>query len=175
MKTGIRKIHRAFTLMELTVVMILGVMIGSMLIAIFNQQLAFLRIYHAQRFLTDEAPVISTYMNRLVGKADRFRLHDSVADALSGDNPRTSSSPVCVLNFRQADGTARASILAFETTDDGSRLNYYVVPESGPLSTPEWSITDRATNVEFFMEQGILRTRLTGPEGEQITYSGSNQ
>lgn len=175
MKTGIRKIRKAFTLLELTIVMMVGMMIGSMIIAIFNQQLAFLRIYRIQSFITEEAPMISVYMNSLLGKADRYRLHLSVDDALNGTDPQTGPSPVCVLIFRQPDGTMRASILAFEGSGSGSALNYYVVPVSGMLGTPQWSITERATNVEFFMEQGILRTTLTGPEGEQITYSGAMQ
>ena len=175
MKTGIRKIRRAFTLLELTIVLMLGLMMGTMLIAIFNQQLAFLQVYRAQSFVTDEAPMISTYLNRLIGKADRFRLHDSIADAIAGSNPRRDSSPVCVLNYRQPNGEMRASIIAFEDTADGPQLNFYVVPEVGSLGAAQWSITDRAANVEFFMEQGILRTRLTGPEGEQLTYSGAMQ
>jgi len=175
MKTGIRKIRRAFTLIEMTVVIMIGMMIGSMLIAIFNQQLAFIRIYQLQSFSTEEAPMISLYLNRLIGKADRFRLHDNISDALSGSNPQTDASPICVLNFRQPDGTMRASILAFEDTVDGKRLNYYVVPETGGLNVAQWSITNRCDNVEFYMEQGILRTALTGPQGEQLIYSGAMQ
>ena len=165
------------TLVELTVVMMIGLMIGSMAIAISNQQLAFLRIFSIQSFITEEAPVVSLYMNRLIGKADRYRLHDSIDDALNGLNPRTTSSPVCVLNYRQADGSLRASILSFEDTGDGMALVYYVVPDlgDGSMGDSQWTITSRASNVEFFMEQGILRTRLTGPEGEQLTYSGAMQ
>ena len=171
----LRKIRRAFTIVEMTVVMMMGMMIGTMVLAILNQQLAFLRIFRVQSFTTEEAPMISLYLNRLIGKADRFRLHDSISEALSGDNPRTTSSPVCVLNFRQADGEMRAAILAFEQNGGNAALNYYIVPESGPLEDAEWSITNRAENVEFFMEQGILRTTLTGPEGEQLIYSGAMQ
>ena len=80
-----------------------------------------------------------------------------------------------MLNFREPDGSIRASILAFESTPEGDRLNYYVVPESGAMGTPQWSITSRAANVEFYMEQGILRTLITGPQGEQLIYSGSMQ
>ena len=171
----LQRIRRAFTLVEMTVVMMLGLMIGTMTLAIFNQQLAFLRIYRVQSFVTDEAPMISLYMNRLIGKADRYRLHESVEEALTSSNPRTISSPVCVLNFRQPDGSMRASIIAFEDLGDGPALNYYVVPQSGVLGAPQWSITNRCQNVEFYMEQGILRTRLTGPEGEQLIYSGVTQ
>ena len=175
MKTGIRKIRRAFTLIEMSVVIMVGMMIGTMVIAIFNQQLAFLRIYQVQSFTTEEAPMISNYLNRLIGKADRFRLHETMSDALAGANPQTAESQICVLNFRAPDRSVRPSILAFENTPDGDRLNYYVVPESGAMGTPQWSVTRRAANVQFYMEQGILRTLITGPQGEQLIYSGSMQ
>ena len=175
MKRILQRQRRGFTLIELSIAMMMGMMTGSMVLALFNQQLAFLKIYQAQNFLTEEAPVISMYVSRLVGKADRFRLHDSVANALAGTNPRLTSSPVVVLNFRQPDGTMRASILSFEDRGTGPALYYYVVPVSGVLGTPQWSVTSKVTNVQFTMEQGVLRMTLTGPAGEQITYSGTMQ
>lgn len=168
-------VRSGFTLIELTVGIMVGLAISSMVLALFNQQLAFLNIYKTQNFLSEEAPVISLHVSRLVGKADRFRLHDSVADALAGVNPRLGPSPVVVLNFRQPDGTMRASILAFQNLGTGSALYYYVVPISGVLGTPQWAITNKPTNVLFTMEQGILRMTLTGPAGEQIIYSGTMQ
>lgn len=175
MKRLPHQFRRGFTLIELTVAMTMGLLTGSMVLAIFNQQLAFLKLYQTQNFLTEEAPVISMYVSKLVGKADRFRLHDSVADALSGANPRTTASPVVVLNFRQPDGTMRASILSFENRGTGLALYYYIVPVSGVLSTPQWAVTSKPSNVQFTMDQGVLRMILTGPAGEQITYSGTMQ
>lgn len=171
-----RQLHRrGMTLVELSVGMMLGMMMGSMILALFNQQLTFLKIFKAQNFLSDEAPIISTYVSRLVGKADRFRLHDSVADALAGTNPRLTDSPVVVLNFRQPDGTMRATILSFENRGTGNALYYYVVPVSGVLGEPQWAVTKAPTNVTFSMVEGVLRMVLTGPNNEQITYSGTMQ
>jgi hypothetical protein len=167
--------RRGFTLVELSVAIMLGMLTGTMVIALFNQQLAFLKIYHAQNFLTEEAPVISMYVSRLVGKADRFRLHDTVADAVAGVRPRLTSSPVLVMNFRQPDGTMRASILSFEDRGAGMALYDYVVPTSGALGTPQWYITNKPSNIEFVVEQGVLRMILTGPASEQIVYSGTMQ
>ncbi len=175
MKQFLQRRRRGFTLIELSVAMMIGMAVGSMVLALFNQQLAFLRIYQAQNFITEEAPVVSMYVSRLVGRADRFRLHDSVADALAGSNPRLTSSPVVVLNYRQPDATMRASILSFEDLGNGPALNYYVVPVTGVLSDPQWSVTTKAAGVEFTLDQGILRMILTGPAGEQITYSGTMQ
>jgi len=175
MKPILKRARRGFTLLELTIAIMIGLATGSMVLALFNQQLAFLKIFKAQSFLTEEAPIISMYVSRLVGKADRFRLHDNKEDAISGANPRLTSSPnlppVLVLNFRQPDGTMRATILAFED----HALNYYVVPVNGVLDTPAWAVTRAPKDVTFEIVQGVLRMTLTGPADEQITYSGTMQ
>ncbi len=167
--------RRAFTLIEMSVSIMLGLATGSMVIALFNQQIAFLKMFKTQSFLTEEAPLISMYVSRLIGKADRFRLHDSVADALAGTNARLTASPVVLLNYRQPDGVMRATILSFENRGSGMALYYYVVPSSGVLGTPEWAITKAASNISFTMDQGVLRMKLTGPNSEEITYSGTMQ
>ena len=175
MRTTRHRLRRGLTLIELSIAMLLGITLGAMTLALFNQQLAFLKIFKAQSFLADEAPVISMYVSRLVGKADRFRLHDSVANALAGTNPRLTASPVVVLNFRQPDGTMRATILSFENRGTGNALYYYVVPVSGVLGTPQWAVTKAPSNVSFSIVEGVLRMALTGPNGELITYSGAMQ
>jgi prepilin-type N-terminal cleavage/methylation domain-containing protein len=175
MNTSRHATRRGFTLIELSVALFMGLMTGSMVLAMFNQQLAFLKIYQTQSFLTEEAPMISMHVGRLVGKADRFRLHDSVGDALTGANPRLTSSPVVVLNFRQPDGTMRATLLAFEDRGTGPALYYYVVPTNGMLGAPQWAVSNKPAKVEFIMDQGVMRMILTGPAGEQITYSGTMQ
>jgi hypothetical protein len=114
-------------------------------------------------------------VSRIVGKADRFRLHDSLQDALAGQNPRLTDSPVVVLNYRQPDGSQRAAILSFEDRGSGPALYHYVVPLSGLLNEPQWYISNRPANVGFTIEEGVLRMTLTGPVGEQITYSGIMQ
>ena len=78
-----------------------------------------------------------------------------------------------MLNFRQPDGSVRAGILSFENRGQGNALYYYVVPVSGVLTAPQWAITSQPTDVKFFVESGILRTRLTGPAGEELTFSGA--
>lgn len=175
MKRNRHSMRSGFTLIELSLAIMMGMVTSSMVLALFNQQLAFLKIYQTQNFLTEEAPVISMQVSRLLGRAERFRLHDTVADALTGANPRVTASPVVVLNFRQWDGTMRASILAFEDRGAGLALYYYVVPSSGVLSAPQWYVTKKPANIAFVMEQGVLRMILTGPAGEKITYSGTMQ
>ena len=175
MKILVKKVRRGFTILEMTVAMMVGMAVGAMVLAMLNQQVAFLRIFKAQSFLNEEAPIISSNVSKLLLSAERFRLHASVSDALSGANPRLTDSPVCVLNFRQPDGTVRAGILSFENRGQGNALYYYVVPVSGVLTAPQWAVTSKPTNVSFFVDSGIIRTRLTGPAGEELTFSGAMQ
>ena len=165
------RLKRGFTLLELTVVILMGMAISAMLMALFNQQLAFLQLFKAQSFLIDEAPIISMQVNRLVSKAERFRLHATVADALSGTNARLTASPVLVMNFRQPDGSMRATILSYED----NALKYYIVPQAGPIGAAQWTLTKKPSNVSFTINNGILQLTLTGPAGEEITYSGTVQ
>ena len=173
MKSFPRSGRKGFTLIELALAIMIGLAIAAVSMILFNQQLAFLKIYKAQSFLTDEAPLISLHVSKLVGKAERFRLHSTVAEAISGANPRTAASPVLVLNFRQPDGVMRATILSFENRGSGFALYSYVVPLSGVLGAPQWYITKKPTHISFWVDQGILRMTLSGPNGELITYSGA--
>ncbi len=170
-----QSIRRGFTLLELTVAMVVGMTIGATVLAMLNQQIAFLKIFHAQSFINEEVPIISTHVTKLLASAERFRLHATVADALAGKNPRLTDSPVLVLNFRQPDGIMRAGILSYENRGRGNMLYYYLVPLSGILSAPQWAITSKPTNVSFSVDSGILRTRVTGPAGEVVTFSGAMQ
>ena len=174
MKIGPPSRRKGFTLLELTLAMAVGMTIGGILLTMLNQQIAFLRIFQAQSFLNEEAPIISNHVSKLLGHADRFRLHANLSDAMTGANPSLGPSPVVVLNFRQPDGSMRAGILSFEDRGKGSALYYYLVPtSSGVLGDPLWAVTDKPTNVSFFMSSGIMRTRLTGPAGEEVIFSGA--
>ncbi len=172
---AIRLVRRGVTLVELTLAMTVGMVVAAMLMTLFNQQVTFLRVFGLQNFLNEEAPMVSMHVSRIIGKADRYRLHDNVEDALANQNIRLVNAPVLLMNYQQPDGTTRAAILAFETRDGREALYYHLVPESGALSDPEWFVTDRVEDVRFSIEEGILRMRLSGPSGEQITYSGTMQ
>lgn len=167
--------RKGVTLLELTIAMGIGMMIAAMLMAIFNQQMAFLRIFGLQNFLNEEAPLVSMHVSRLIGKADRFRLHDNVDDAIQNQDPKMEDAPVLLMNFRQPDGSLQATILAFETRNGRQALYYHIVPTVGSLPDPGWFVSDRLSDVRFSIEEGILRMRLTGQAGEQITYSGTMQ
>ncbi len=161
--------------------MMVGLAIGGTIIAMLNQQIAFLKIFQAQSFLNEEAPIISAHVSKLLVNAERFRLHDSVADASylvngqRGQNFRSDPSPVLALDYRLPNGDMRSGILSFEDRGQGDALYYYVERSPGVYNVPQWTITNKAAEVLFFTEFGILRARMTGPAGEEIILSGAMQ
>jgi hypothetical protein len=192
MKLTFRQKYRAFTLLELSIAISIGIMIGAMLIALFNQQLAFLDIYRRQSFLIEEAPIINAHVSRLIGKADRFRLHPNTAAALGGVAVAVQArSPALELIFRQPDGSIQRSVLAYEGAAPNQRLNYYTQQLPNPIPNPppnpapvlQWSITGKTAQdvvngmpgVSFLVVNGVLQMTLRGPVGEMITYSGTSQ
>lgn len=181
MKKNLNCRRAGFTLLEMSIAMMLGLAISGMTLGLFQQQLTFLKIYKSQSFLMEEAPIVGMYVSKIVGKADRFRLHATMADAITGTGPITGPANYAVFNFRQPDGTIRAAILAFEN-GPGQRfgLYYYVVPVPFvALAQPTWAVM-RPANVgrtqrggSFSLVNGILEMTLTGENNEEIKYSGS--
>lgn len=175
MRSAHKRGRDGLTLIELTLATFIGMAVAVMTLTLVNQQFAFLKIYGAQSFLAEEAPIINGYISKLVSQASRYRLHNNITDALAGTNMVMTNAPVIVLNFQQPDGSQKASILAYQNLGTGSALYYYIVPASGTLGSPQWAVTRKPTNVRFSIETGVLRVRLTGPAGEEITYSGNMQ
>jgi hypothetical protein len=175
MKNSMLLVRKGFTLIELSIAIMIGMATGGIVLTLFNQQLAFLNLFRNQGFLTEEAPLINNYVSRLIGRADRFRLHETREEALSGTNPTLASSPVVVLNFRQPDGSFRSSILEFAVRGGVRGLYFYLVAANGTVNDPEWAVTKTPTAVAFQVSQGVLQMVLSGPNQERITYSGTTQ
>jgi len=175
MKSARLRSRRGYTLVELSLAMTTGLVVTTLLLALVNQQIAFLRIFSAQNFLTTEAPVINNYLARVIGSAEGYRLYESVADLVAGEDPVLADAPVIMLRFKEPDGTFRASVLSFENPGTGQGLYYRMVTRAGVLGAPDWALTKRPANVNFAVVQGILRVRITGPNGEEIVYSGTQQ
>lgn len=167
--------RRGFTLLELSIGLGIGLMVAAMSLALLNQQTAFLRIFRAQDFLTTEAPLVNDYLARVISNADGFRLHASLGDAVSRTSPVLADARAMVLRFKQPDGTVRESILAFHNPGTGAGIYYHLVAANGTVGAPQWAVTKRVADAVFSIEEGILRVRLAGPHGEQITYSGAQQ
>jgi type II secretory pathway component PulJ len=170
-----RRRRGGYTLLELALAMSIGMMVAAMSLLLFNQQMAFLRIFRAQDFLTREAPLINNYVVRVIGAAEGYRLYTDLEALTGGADPVLADAKVLVLRFREADGTVRASVLSFEGSGEDEGLYYRVIPETGVLGDPDWAVSKQAESVVFSVEQGVLRMRLAGPNGESLVYSGTQQ
>ena len=153
----------------------IGMMVAAMSLMLFNQQMAFLRIFRAQDFLTREAPMINNYVVRVIGGAEDFRLYQDIAAFRSGEDPVIANASVLMLRFRESNGTMRSSILSFEDPGTGDGLYYTMVPENGVISSPDWALSKQPSQVTFSIVQGILRVTVAGPNGEELVYSGTQQ
>jgi hypothetical protein len=179
MKLTLSRVRRSrgYNLVELTLAMTIGMGVALMLMAIFNQQLAFLKIFSAQSFLTTEAPIINNYMSRVLGSAEGYQLYPSISDFTSSATPVMADAPVLVLKFKEPGGNFRYSVMSFEDPGSGMGRGLYFrhITAAGVLGAPEWALTKQPTDVSFSITEGILRARITGPNGEEITYSGTQQ
>ncbi|QJE97649.1 hypothetical protein [Luteolibacter luteus] len=170
-----RALRRGYTLIELSLAMMTGMMIAAMLLAIFNQQVAFLKIFNAQTFLTTEAPIINNYLSRVIGSAEGFQLYTNMSTLRAGGSPVLEEASVLLLLFKEPDGSSRAAILSYENPGTGEGLYYRRVTQAGTISDPEWVLSKEVRGVSFSVIQGVLRATLTGPNEETITYSGAQQ
>ncbi len=170
-----RRLRRGYTLLELSLAIGIGLMVAGLSLAMLNQQVAFLKIFRAQDFLATEAPLINYQIGRIVSHADGFRLHSSLENAEDRTNPVLDDATVLVLRFKQPGGGFRESVLAFYDPGTGSGIYYHFINDDGTIGDPQWAVSKEVDDTKFSIENGILRVRLTGPNGEEITYSGAQQ
>jgi hypothetical protein len=112
---------------------------------------------------------------RVIGAAEDYRLYSDIEALKGGADPVLTGAKVLVLRFKEADGSMRASILSFEDPGTGQGLYYTMIPDSGTIAAPDWALSKQPTQVVFAVDQGVLRMLVTGPNGEELIYSGTQQ
>ena len=170
------KLQRGFTLIEMTMIISVSLMVATMSLTLFNNQLASYRILKIQDFLVEEAPQINGTMNRIVSRANFFRMYENKSDASSGFNAVISNGKVLALKFQDtASGTSSFGVIVFDSTNN--KLEYYNVNSMAALGSaaPSWTISSQVSDAVFYVENGVLRAKLTGPNGEEIIYSTTTQ
>ena len=81
-----------------------------------------------------------------------------------------------LLTFRDSLNRMQYAIIAAEPLGNGRvRLGYYNRSGTTWGGSPDWILSQAASNIVFFVENGVLRIRFTGPNGDEITYSGHTQ
>ncbi|MBT8037477.1 MAG: hypothetical protein KJO21_08025 [Verrucomicrobiae bacterium] len=177
MHTHKRTRNLGFTLIELTMTISVGLMVAGMSLTLFNSQIASYKILKTQNFLVTEAPQINNTLNRIVSRANFFLMYTSLSDATSGYNSVITGGKVLALKFEDPSDSANNSfgVIAYDSTDND--LNYYHISSMAELAiaNPKWSITTQLNGADFYVENGVLRIKLTGPNSEEIIYSTTTQ
>lgn len=167
---------KGFTLVEMTVVIVFGMALSSAGMLLLNQQIQTIQRLNAQDFILREAPQINTTLTALLSRADAIRLHDNFNDAVLDQNPVLADGKVLIAAFRNIDNTTTFGIISFETVAGTDRLNYYFYdPSSTPPTqgSPSWTVSRDIGLASFNLVDGLFQAALTGPGGEQLTYTVS--
>ena len=109
---------RGFTLVELTVALLVGLMISSAALTMFTNQLASFRILKAQNFLIDEAPSIDNTLNRIISRANFFQMYTDFSALTNGEAAVITGSKALVLRF-QSTGSVDPTSAAAQTDGYG--------------------------------------------------------
>lgn len=159
-----------FTLLEVSVTISLLLMLASALVIMIQQHITFMEMAQRQNFLARDAPQIGALLGRIFNQADHVFVFASRDDAVSGSNPTIGDGTAVRLSFRGADQATRVRIVSFEQGVSSAQLRFYTYRADGTETS--WVITDKIASASFNMSQGILSAVLTGPSGEEVTYSG---
>lgn len=168
--------RRGFTLIELSIAMTLAISIGGIMMTLLQQQISFHRIMRTQNFLVHEAPQVSNSITHILARADAYRIHLDLTDAISDTGAVTADGKVLVVGFVNPNGTQEFGVISFEMIAGEPTLGYYNINPSTPFpgaGNPDWVISRTVQDVTFFVQNGVFRVQITGPAGETITYSGT--
>jgi len=128
-----------------------------------------------------DAPKIVGILKKIVPRANAFQMFADINDLNDNSGVITGAS---VLALRFQDSTKDLSgdtelkhtfaVIAFDApTGD---LNYYNnlsnLSDINPDS-PSWKISTNVKNATFFIQNGVIRMKIIGPNGEDITYSST--
>lgn len=169
--------RHGFTLVEMTVVIAVSLVVAAITLTLFNSQVASYKILQTQNFLISEAPQINNTLNRIIPRANFFRMYASLADAQAGANAVISDGKVMALKFQDPATPSDSSFGVIAYDDTEKDLNYYHLSSMAELAeaSPAWRISTRIDGAVFYVQNGVLRTKLTGPNGEEIIYSATTQ
>lgn len=142
---------KGFTLLELTVVMVVGLMIATISLTLFTQQLALFDILRTQRFMIREAPLINGILNSLISRANTLNVDE--------DN-----STLTLTYIAPNDNTESTATILF----DAGTLSYQNTGGSSWIISTQ---LDPDNGVSYTVENGILTIKLTGTNGGEINYS----
>lgn len=175
MKTPpIQSKRQGFSLIEMSVVIVVGLMIAGAGLTLMNQQTKFLNVLAEQDFILTEAPQINRAITSIIGRCDAIRLHETFDDAINDQNAVTTGANVLVAAFTNPDGSQFFGLIVLETINGNLMLNYYQYDPGSALpveGTPSWTISREIDAASFALVDGLFQVNLTGPNAENLTYT----
>ena len=78
----LRRLPGGFTLIEMTIAMVMSLGVASATMLLLSQQLSFIKMVQKFDFLRDDAPSINLLVSRIVGRATGYRLYATKAAAV---------------------------------------------------------------------------------------------
>ena len=144
-----RTTARGFTILELTIIMVMGLMITLVTMMLFTNQLMMFNVLRDQNFMIREAPQANSLLNRLISRSDAL-----LVDQANSKLTLTYTDPV--------DNSATTSEIVFEN----GNLIY-----KGANTT--WTISTQVQAVDYTYDHGVLIITLTGPNGGEIKHAST--
>ncbi|MFC5051632.1 type II secretion system protein [Rubritalea spongiae] len=187
MKVSTRNKKKGYTLIELSVVMVLVIMIAGTLTSMLSQQVQFLSWWNTQKFIAEDAPLVNNMVVRLFSQADAFRVHNTQANALNGTGGTLAGGTAVMLGFSSPNGGKEYGIINYNAAN-GSIEYSNVTNNNGILSIVNgdtWTMASGVAGAVFDVSngtlngvnvagyEGVIEFTLTGPYGGQITYAAS--
>lgn len=167
-----QRARKGYTLIELSVVMVLVMLIASTLVAMLTQQTQFFRWWKTQDFIAEDAPLTNAMVVRLFAQADAFRIHRNRSSAMDGTNGVTAGGRAMLLGFTEGDGTKRKGVIWYARATGA--LWYGVVNEDDTMpNRNRWIIASGISDATFSVVNGTMQITLTGPYGGQLTYAAT--
>jgi prepilin-type N-terminal cleavage/methylation domain-containing protein len=179
MKILVKKKKSGYTLIELSVVMVLIVLIAGTLTSMLGQQVQYLKWWNTQKFVSEDAPLVNNMVVRLFSQADAFRVHTSRTQALN-QNVGALTGNTMLLGFAQpgnnnANATKQWGMIEYDATN--ALIQYSSVTNTNGVLTiaadATWTMASGVADANFTVVNGILNLTLTGPYGGQLTYAAT--
>jgi prepilin-type N-terminal cleavage/methylation domain-containing protein len=169
MKVYVKNKKKGYTLIEMSVVMVLIVLIASTLTSMLGQQVQFLNWWNTQKFIAEDAPLVNNMVVRLFSQADGFQVYDNTGAGT------TANGDTLLLGFTNSDDGGKSfGRIQFDGVD---KLEYSNMEDLGaglvPVAGSTWTMASGVSSATFSVAGGIMQLTLVGPYGGTITYAAT--
>lgn len=165
------KTSKGFTLIELSIVMILVILIAGSLVTMMRQQVLFFKWWNTQNFIAEEAPLINSAVVRIFSNANNFTIFSDLNAITTQQAGVTADGDAILLIFSQPDGSSARGAIVFDSTE--GELVYNNLNATGTSVTSSWVIARGIEDASFDVVADTMQLTLKGPYGGELTYAAT--